>query len=196
MKCKTIIKLIGFDFDEDESQKYYYDYVIGYFSSYEKAEEVMKQDVDVNHTLYQTEEIPLDFEYDENIGDIIRDYTTYRQYRFLDNKMILFHETKYDFKGYTEEMVYPYKVGNIIEYFGNDEKIYVGIIDSLPPVYGKYQSLDNTDDSYLIYDLGEGDTHDHIMTKNIIGLAKLDWETRKKYKDKLQERQEFYGAKN
>ena len=76
------------------------------------------------------------------------------------------------------------------------KKIYIGIIDSLPPVYGKYKSLDNTDDSYLIYELGNGDTHDHIMSKNIIGLAKLDWETRKKYQDKLQERKNFYGTKN
>ena len=52
----------------------------------------------------------------------------------------------------------------------------------------KVDCIDFTDDSYIVYDLGDGDTHDHIMTNYIIGLANIRPDTYKAYKDKLKER--------
>lgn len=184
---QTIIKLDIVDICRDDNT--YYEYTVGYYSSYELVEKVMYAlYVNREDSLFFTEEIQLDTII--NNEDYYLDYVIHRQYRWVGDKIKMIHETPYYFNGYKSDEDYQYKVGDIIEYLDRNNKIGVSIIGSVPIKYDekKVDCIDFTDDSYIVYDLGEGDTHDHIMTNYIIGLANIRPDTYKAYKDKLKER--------
>ena len=193
-KIQTIIKLDIIEIDNEDST--YNRYTVGYYSSLEIAEQVMYTlFVIKDEALFLTEEIELDTIL--NNEDYYKDYITYRQYKWVGDKIKMIHETPYSFDGYRNDEGYQYKVGDIIRYLDSDNKIGISIVGGVPPRYDKKKSqfFDFIDDSYLVYDLGEGDTHDHIMTINIIGLAEIEPHTFKAYRDKLKERMKTWGKK-
>lgn len=171
----------------------YFQYTVGYYSSYEIAEKVMYALYVVrDEALFLTEEIQLDVV--KNNEDYYKDFVIQRQYRWVDDQIKMIHETPNDFGGYKNEEDYQYKVGDIIEYLDRNNKIGISIIGEVPIKYDENKQIyaDFMDDSYLVYDLGNGDTHNHIMTINIIGLANITTDTYKAYKDKLKERKESW----
>ncbi len=185
-KKQTVIKLDVVDIDR-EINPFYYKYTIGYYSSYEMVEKVMPAlFVIKDEALFITEEIQIDTI--TNNEDYYKDYVTQRQYRWVDDEIKMIHETPYNFKGYKDDNEYQYKIGDIIEYICGNDKVEVSIVGGVPPKYNEEKYFDYTDDSYLVYDLGEGDTHNHIPTCDIIGLANVDEEVAEMYKKKLEER--------
>lgn len=190
-KIQTIIKLDIIEIDNEDST--YNRYTVGYYSSFEIAEQVMYTlFVLKDEILFLTEEIELDTIL--NNEDYYKDYITYRQYKWVGDEIKMIHETPYSFDGYRNDEDYQYKVGDIIRYLYSDNKIGISIVGGVPPRYDKKKSqfFDFIDDSYLVYDLGEGDTHDHIMTFKIIGLAEIEPHTFKAYRDKLKERMKIW----
>ena len=184
---QTIIKLDIVDICRDDNT--YYEYTVGYYSSYELVEKVMYAlYVNREDSLFFTEEIQLDTII--NNEDYYLDYVIHRQYRWVGDKIKMIHETPYYFNGYKSDEDYQYKVGDVIEYLDTNNKIGVSIIGDVPIKYDekKADCIEFTDDSYIVYDLGEGDTHYYIMTNYIIGLANIRPDTYKAYKDKLKER--------
>ena len=191
MEKTVIIKLDVIDVDFKE--KSVFSFTLGYYSSYDKVDEIlsnihMKFDVQ-EETIFIAEEIYLDTVM--SFEDVA--VSNYRQYRWVQGKIQMTHETLNDFHGYMNDNDYQYKVGDIINYFIND-KMYTGIVGDVPPKYkqGKEKYYEYYDDSYLGYHLGNGDTHNHALTVNIIGLARVEPDTYKAYKDKLKERMKLW----
>ena len=190
MKDK-IIKLDIVDIDLEEKTTFTFN--LGFFSSYEKAENVMKNiDKAKEETIFITQEIIIDVI--ESVEDFIF-YTT-RQYKWVNNELKMIHETPSDFNGYTDKLKEcTYKKGDIIDYISFDGRIHTAIVDSVPPQYSedKKNLYDFFDDSYLVYHLGEGDTHQHVNTTNIIGFSEIGPDVFKAYRDKLKERDKANG---
>lgn len=189
---KTIIRLNIVEIYRPDNT--YYKHTIGYYSSYEIVERIINDNEFIREDiLYITEELPLDKyeKVEENYGN---DCITFRQYSFKDNSFVMTHETRYDFNGYKDDNDYQYKVGDIIEYLGRNNEIYIGIVGGIPLKYDllKERYMESYDDSYILYSLGEGDTHEHIMAINIIGLPSVSPDTVKAYKDKLEERKQTW----
>ena len=193
-KIQTVIKLDIADICREDNT--YYQYTVGYYSSYEMVEKVMYALYVVREdALFFTEEIQIDTII--NNEDYYKDYVIQRQYKWVGDEIKMIHETPYYFNGYKNDDEYQYKVGDIIEYLDRNDKIGISIVGGVPIKYDKNKEgfIDFTDDSYIVYDLGEGDTHDHILTINIIGLAEIGPDTYKAYKDKLKERMETWNKK-
>ena len=188
-KKQIVIKLDIVDIDRENNT--YFQYTVGYYSSYEMVESVMPALFVVREeALFLTEEIQIDTITSNE--DYYKDYVIQRQYRWVDDEIKMTHETQYDFNGYKNDNEYQYKVGDIIEYICGIDRIGVSIVGGVPPRQKKEKYFDYMDDSYLVYDLGDGDTHNHIPTCNIIGLANVKPEDYKAYKDKLAERMKLW----
>ena len=190
-KKQIVIKLDIVDIDKENNT--YFQYTVGYYSSYEMVESVMPALFVVREeALFLTEEIQIDTITSNE--DYYKDYVIQRQYRWVDDEIKMIHETPFDFKGYEYDEDYQYKIGDIIQYLDNKEKLGVAIVGGVPPKQDKKKKMyfDFTDDSYLVYRLGNGDTHDHISTCEIVGLAEIRPEEYKAYKDKLAERMKFW----
>lgn len=166
--------------------------VIGYYSNYINVVNAIKKLVDSDdygYVMFLTDEYSIDIFSDDN-----SDYDAWlktRQYKVIDNEVVMTHETVKDYKGFIADE-YSYKPGDIIEYMDYDNRVGTGIIGYTPitaeEANKRQLQLDHFDDSYLVYGLGEGDTHHHISSFYILGLADVTPEVYKQYKDKLEER--------
>lgn len=201
----TMIELKAvYDFGENGVRDIY-TYTVGYYSSYDYVEKQIdvfckQEDEYVNgfygrsYVMFLTDEYVLDTIKEDN-----NDYSSFvctRQYKYINGKVVLIHETPKDYKGSDENDAYAYKPGDIIEYLNGNMVGSIGtsvsIIGYAPATVEEMEKhhwvLDDTDDSYLVYDLGEGDTHDHIPSCRIIGLADISPDEEEKYREKLEER--------
>lgn len=187
---KSIIELKAI---VDFTSRIYVD-VIGYYTTYDNVIEQIKDlsEGRIDHIMFHTYEYRLDI-VDKEIYFEER-IVSERQYKIIDGEVVLIHETLGEYKGHTENE-YSFKRGDIINYIGYEDNIYTGIVCN-PPISKeeaekRQLTLDNLDDSYLVYELGDGNTHDHVRTINIIGLADISEEQKKLFEDKLKERLEI-----
>ena len=191
MGDKTIITLTVYVLDNISTPNGAYNYDFGYYSNYETVERVIKSFGTVG-IMFITKERYLDkiTDWTDNVDD--DDLVCIRQYMVVNDEVVMVHETKHDYQGHIGEI--KYKPGDIIKYVGYDG-IETAIIRDTPYTTEEYKkrklALDEMDDSYTVYTLGEGDTHDHIMTVFILGLADVPECTRKVYEAKLEERKEM-----
>jgi hypothetical protein len=110
----------------------------------------------------------------------------------------MIHETPKDYKGHIASE-YDYKSGDIIRWINGHHDVCMGIV-CLPPisvaeVKVRNIEVDTFDDCYHVYCLGDGDTHEHVPTVHSLGYAEVSEEERKKYEDKLKERNEVNGKR-
>ena len=186
-KKRIVIKLDIVDIDRENNT--YFQYTVGYYSSFEMVETVMPALFVVKEdTLFIAEEIQIDTIITNE--DDYKDFVTQRQYRWVGDEIKMIHETPFNFNGYEEDSKYQYKIGDIIQYLDNKDKLGIAIVGGVPPKQDKEKKkcFYSMDDSYLVYKLGKGDTHEHILTCEIIGLAEIKPDEYKAYKDKLKER--------
>lgn len=128
----NIIKLDKINIDM--SEKYSYQYNIGYYSSYAQAINVMKNFHDEKQEIiFITEEITIDLIKSQ---EDISEYTT-RQYKWVNGEIKLIHETPVLFKGYSNIKQYLCKRGDIIDYFTPNGEIFTAIVGYVPPIYDK-----------------------------------------------------------
>ena len=171
---------------------------MGYYSDYTKAEETIRKIVelpewvDETFVLFITDEYPLDAFVLSYRGVDIGQWKAERQYKFIGDKLVMTHETVREYKGHVNDE-YSYKQGDIIDYIAHDGDIITGIVGypplSVEEVKDKGLPMDSYDDSYIVYLLGEGDTHEHVMTNYIIGLNPyVSSQEMKEYYMKLEER--------
>ena len=194
--------------------------IIGYFSTLKKAEMRMydyikerdewekNRDSDDNHHYlgFHITEIPIDdnsFPYNDNIVSV-RSYTPDGN---LWDKCLSSHTLGEESKFYGREPKdIRFHKGDIVEVLFGGEFTELGIVDSEPPSIQDYERLaerapdwffmDFTDDSYTIYYLGEGDTHNHPKCTNIFPPSKpVSKSLKKRLREKLAEMQELYSKK-
>ena len=181
-------------YDYGENERNIYSSIVGYYSSYDTAIKQMDRlyNKDKRYIMFLTEEYKIDVisEYSDNYEA----WVCVRQYKYIDGEgMVMTHETVRDFKGHVTDK-YSYKPGDVIEYMDSHDMINIAIVGYTPitieEVKKRNITVDDSDDSYLVYDLGKGDTHDHISSCLIIGYADVSPEIYKQYQDKLKERYE------
>lgn len=196
---KTIIELKSvYDYSEGEPERSLYESVVGYYSGFDEAVKQIETLVDGtdNYVMFLASEYVLDDISDES--DVWSRWIKTRQYKRIGGEVVMTHETCKNYKGFIETL-YTYKPGDIIEYIGYKDTVYTAIVGYTPPTVKEVEErglvLDDTDDSYLVYELGEGDTHDHIPSTHIIGLVDATPDVFKQYKEKLKERYEVNGTK-
>ena len=188
---KRIIELKSiYDWADAGEEKSIYSSIIGFFSSYEKATEQMNNMSHDGCVMFLTYEYDID-KINSEPTDNSENWICTRQYKVINGKITLTHSTYSTWCGHTEDE-YSYHTGDIIEYVGIEDTIWKGIVChppiSIDEVKERGLMIDEYDDSYMVYGLGEGDTHDHIMSYNVIGLANVTDEERKQYEEKLEER--------
>ena len=181
--------------DEDEML---FKSFIGYYSTYEKVEEVIKKlcESDDSYKMFITNEYVIDKLVPAN-ADGFDSWVCSRQYKFIDGSVVMVHEVTKEYKGHIASK-YDYKQGDIIKWIDGHD-VYTGIV-CMPPisieeVKVRGIEVDSFDDCYHVYCLGEGDTHEHVPTVHILGYAEVSEEERKKYEDKLKERNEVNGKR-
>lgn len=181
---ETIIELEVYFFINSLFGGSYTNLQCGFYSSYEKVEEAIKKHK-ISGFMYITKEYKLDCV--DDMDDIDEALISTRQYIFKNDEAILMHETRFDFNGYISKPLY--NVGDIVDFVGHDS-IETGIIRDLPPSkeFGETHSIDSNDDRYTIYTLGDGDTHDHILSVHILGLSVIPEWSKKVFRAKLEER--------
>ncbi len=196
----TIIELKSvYDYTtEEETEKSIYESVVGYYSSIDKAIKQMKvlTTKDNNYVMFLVSEYILDDISDDN--DTWTRWIKECQYKCIDSEIVMTHESNKIYNGFVADE-FSYKPGDIIEYIGFKDTVYQGIVGYTPPTVEEIEKrrliVDDTDDCYLVYALGDGDTHDHVRTNYIIGYADVSPEIYKQYKDKLKERNEVNGKR-
>lgn len=173
---------------------------VGYYSCYENVEEAMKKlcESDDSYRMFLTNEFIIDILSPAKYGNTMDSFLRLRQYMFIDGSVVMIHETPKDYKGHIASE-YDYKSGDIIEWIDGHSNVYTGIV-CMPPisvaeVKVRNIEVDTFDDCYHVYCLGDGDTHEHIPTVHILGYAEVSEEERKKYEDKLKERNEVNGKR-
>lgn len=187
----TIIELKSiYEWADNGEEKSTYTSTIGFFSSYEKVIEQMNNIPHNGCIMFLTNEYGVDkinsepTECDEN-------WLCTRQYKVINGKVTLTHSTNSTWCGHTEDE-YCYHTGDVIEYVGVGDTICKGIVCHPPiskdEVNERGLMVDESDDSYMVFGLGDGDTHDHIMSCNIIGIANITNDERQQYEEKLNER--------
>ena len=188
----TIIELKSvYDYSDDNEEKYISKSLVGYYSCYERVEEVIKylSEKDDSYIMFLTDEYSID-ELRPLNDDGFKNWHKTRQYKFINGSVVMIHETPKNYKGHIKSK-YDYKSGDIIEWIDGHSNVYTGIVAMCPPSIEGLKHIhlvDSMDDSYLVYLLGDGDTHEHIATVNIIGYADITPDKYKQYKDKLLER--------
>ena len=101
-----------------------------------------------------------------------------------------------------------FKEGDIVEIIGFDYSE-LAIVSALPPSKEVYKQLakrakelhpkqsffmDESDDCYLVYTLGEGDTHEHVLCYNVFRPTRpVPAKIAAKLKQKLEEMKKTYG---
>lgn len=189
----TIIELKAI-YDYGENERNIYSSIVGYYSNYDNVIKQMDRlyNKDKGYIMFLTEEYKTDII--SKYSDNYEAWICARQYKYIDGKgIVMTHETVRNFKGHIPDE-YSYKPGDIIEYIDSHDMVYVAIVGYTPitveEAVKRGITLDDSDDSYLVYELGKGDTHDHISPCLILGHAEVLPEEYKKYKDKLKERYE------
>jgi len=222
-KRKTVFKLVqyttyGFRYPRHDVNAA----EIGYFSSREKAERKMHDHIQErderdkaddepdkrSHYLgFHITEIPIDdnentYSYNDQIVSV-RSYTPDGK---LWDECLVSHgygngvESK--FYGRNPEDIRFHR-GDIVEVLQGSGCSELGIVDCEPPSKQRYDYLaekapdwffmDHTDDCYLIYYLGKGDTHNHPDCTDVFPPAKpVSKSIEKRLREKLSEMQKLY----
>jgi hypothetical protein len=191
----TIIELESiYDYSDIDEDEMLFKSFVGYYSSYEKVEEVIKKlcESDDSYKMFITDEYVIDKLVPAN-ADGFDDWECTRQYKLIDGSVVMVHEVTKEYKGHIASK-YDYKQGDIIKWIDGPNNVYTGIV-CMPPisveeVKARDMVVDSFDDCYHVYCLGEGDTHEHVPTVSIVGYADVSPEIYKQYKDKLKERYE------
>lgn len=188
-KMNTIIELKSiYDYSDIDEDEMLFNSFIGYYSTYEKAEAVIKElcEADSSYKMFITDEYVID-----NSLPVNDDWECTRQYKLIDGSVVMVHEVTKEYKGHIASE-YDYKSGDIIKWMDGPCNVCTGIV-CMPPmsieeVKVRGIEVDSFDDCYHVYCLGDGDTHEHVPTVNIIGLADIRPDEYKQFKDKLMER--------
>lgn len=196
----TIIELKSvYDYADIDKDEMLFKSFIGYYSTYEKVEEVIKKlcESDDSYKMFITDEYVIDKLVPAN-ADGFDSWLCSRQYKLIGNSVVMTHETPKDYKGHIASK-YDYKQGDIIKWIDGPNNVYTGIV-CMPPisieeVKARNMVVDSFDDCYHVYCLGEGDTHEHVPTVSIVGYADVSPEEYIKYKNKLKERNEVNGKR-
>ena len=196
----TIIELKSvYDYADIDEDEMLFKSFIGYYSTYEKVEEVIKKlcESDDSYKMFITNEYVIDKLVPAN-ADGFDSWVCSRQYKLIDGSVVMVHEVTKEYKGHIASE-YDYKSGDIIKWIDGTINVYTGIV-CMPPISVEEVKVrgievDSFDDCYHVYCLGEGDTHEHVPTVHILGYAEVSEEERKKYEDKLKERNEVNGKR-
>ena len=191
----TIIELKSvYDYADIDEDEMLFNSFVGYYSTYEKVEAVIKDlcEADSSYKMFITDEYVIDNSLSVN-NDGFDGWECTRQYKFIDGSVVMVHEVTKEYKGHIASK-YDYKQGDIIKWIDGHNNVYTGIV-CMPPisieeVKVRGIEVDSFDDSYHVYCLGEGDTHEHIPTVSIVGYADVSTEEYIEYKNKLKERNE------
>ena len=189
----TIIELMSvYDYANIDEDEMLFKSFIGYYSTYEKVEAVIKDlcKADSSYKMFITDEYVIDNLLPVN-DDGFDDWECTRQYKFIDGSVVMVHEVTKEYKGHIASE-YDYKSGDIIKWMNGPCNACTGIV-CMPPMSieeAKVRGIevDSFDDCYHVYCLGEGDTHEHVPTVSIVGYADVSPDEYKAYKDKLSER--------
>lgn len=192
------------DFDERT-----YVNTTGYFSDYD----VVEREIDLllckqtPYVMFVTVEHSIDMvdDLDEYKHRVVR----YRQYKMVDGKAVMVHETETDFKGHVPDG-HSYEVGDIIDYvceYDGDGYTGVGIVCDTPvsvehaeelrvanELVGRRLKFTELDDSYLVARLGDVDVLHAVRTVDVIGRAEVTDYEKKHLKELLKEFEEKQWA--
>ena len=191
----TIIELMSvYDYADIDEDEMLFKSFIGYYSTYEKAETVIKDlcEADSSYKMFTTDEYVIDKLVPSN-ADGFDAWKCTRQYKLIDGSVVMVHEVTKEYKGHIASE-YDYKSGDIIKWMDGPSNVCTGIV-CMPPmsieeVKVRGIEVNSFDDCYHVYCLGEGDTHEHIPTVSIVGYADVSPEEYIEYKNKLKERNE------
>lgn len=196
----TIIELMSiYDYSDIDEDEMLFKSFVGYYSTYEKVEAVIKDlcEVDSSYKMFITDEYVIDNSLSVN-NNGFDDWECTRQYKLIDGSVVMVHEVTKEYKGHIASK-YDYKQGDIIKWIDGPNNVYTGIV-CMPPisieeVKARNMVVDSFDDCYHVYCLGEGDTHEHVPTVSIVGYADVSPEEYIEYKNKLKERNEVNGKR-
>ena len=182
------IELFCYQITNDDGEVNVYTLFCGNYTSYDTLERGLMSIYRQIHGNSSERDVFVTFEHiaDPETFDEAVLLREIRQYRVVDGNATLIHSTKSQYKG--RETEDAYSKGDIIEYIDRDS-VSTGIIRDCPitsssPIASTL-CLDMYDDSYLVYELGDNDTHQHVMSVYVIGKADVDNVTRGKYVEKL-----------
>ena len=196
----TIIELRSvYDYADIDEDEMLFKSFIGYYSTYEKVEEVIKKlcESDDSYKMFITNEYVIDKLVPAN-ADGFDSWVCSRQYKSIGNSVVMTHEVTKEYKGHIASE-YDYKSGDIIKWIDGHNNVCTGIV-CMPPmsieeVNVRGIDVDSFDDCYHVYCLGEGDTHEHVPTISIVGYADVSPDGYIEYKNKLKERNEVNGKR-